>query len=54
MKILMASERFLPDLGGVEVFTARLAAALLERGHEVALITSRARSDRVARKTAGA
>lgn len=42
MKILMASERFLPDLGGVEVFTARLAAALLERGHEVVLITSRA------------
>jgi glycogen(starch) synthase len=42
MKILMASERFFPDLGGVEVFTARLAAALLERGHEVALITSRA------------
>ena len=41
MKILMASERFFPDLGGVEVFTARLAAALLERGHEVALITSR-------------
>lgn len=42
MKILMASERFFPDLGGVEVFTARLAAALLERGHDVALITSRA------------
>jgi glycogen(starch) synthase len=42
MKILMATERFFPDLGGVEVFTARLAAALLERGHEVALITSRA------------
>jgi glycosyltransferase involved in cell wall biosynthesis len=42
MKILMASESFLPDLGGVEVFTARLAAALLDRGHEVALITSRA------------
>jgi len=41
MKIVMASERFFPDLGGVEMFTARLAAALLERGHEVALITSR-------------
>lgn len=38
----MASERFFPDLGGVEVFTARLATALVERGHEVALITSRA------------
>ena len=38
----MASERFFPDLGGVEVFTARLAAALAQRGHEVALITSRA------------
>ena len=41
MKIVMATESFFPDLGGVEVFTARLATALLERGHEVALITSR-------------
>lgn len=41
MKVLMATERFLPELGGVEVFTARLAAALIERGHEVALVTSR-------------
>lgn len=42
MKVLMASERFLPDLGGVEMFTARLSSALLERGHDVVLITSRA------------
>jgi glycogen(starch) synthase len=41
MRILMATERFLPDVGGVEMFTARLATALVERGHEVAVVTSR-------------
>ncbi len=41
MKILMATERFLPEVGGVEVFTARLASALKERGHEIAVVTSR-------------
>lgn len=37
----MVSDRFLPDLGGVEIFTARLAAALIERGHEINVLTTR-------------
>ena len=40
MRILMVSDRFLPDLGGVQIFTARLAEALIERGHEIAVLTT--------------
>jgi glycogen(starch) synthase len=40
MRILFWNHMFLPALGGVETFTARLARELLARGHEVMIATT--------------
>ena len=41
MRILIWSNSYRPQIGGVEVFLSQLAPALLERGHEVGVITDR-------------
>lgn len=40
MRILFWSERYLPLIGGVEVFARALSAALVDRGHECAIVTN--------------
>lgn len=35
LKIVIGADTFLPDINGAAIFTARLAAGLVERGHEV-------------------
>jgi 1,2-diacylglycerol 3-alpha-glucosyltransferase len=39
MKVLIASDTYYPHVNGASYFTQRLAAALAERGHEVAVIS---------------
>lgn len=39
MKVLIASDTYYPHVNGASYFTQRLAAALVERGHEVAVIS---------------
>lgn len=39
MKILITSPAFLPAIGGLELVTAQLAEGLVQRGHEVAVVT---------------
>ncbi|HVY72924.1 MAG TPA: glycosyltransferase [Candidatus Paceibacterota bacterium] len=39
MKVLIASDTYWPHVNGASYFTQRLAAALVERGHEVAVIS---------------
>jgi 1,2-diacylglycerol 3-alpha-glucosyltransferase len=39
MKVLIASDTYWPHVNGASYFTQRLAAALAERGHEVAVIS---------------
>ncbi|HRE02791.1 MAG TPA: glycosyltransferase, partial [Ilumatobacteraceae bacterium] len=39
MKILMVSGQFPPAIGGIEVLVAQLAAELVRRGHDVAVLT---------------
>ena len=41
MRILFWNQLFLPSIGGVEIMTSRLAAALIARGHEVAVVATR-------------
>jgi glycosyltransferase involved in cell wall biosynthesis len=41
MRILFWNQSFLPTIGGVEVFTARLAGKLIARGHQAMVITDR-------------
>jgi len=41
MKILFWSEYFLPNIGGVEVFSAHLVSALRALGHEIVIVSSR-------------
>lgn len=41
MKVLVWCEKYLPNLGGVEVFTAALMQALKLRGYEFTVITSK-------------
>jgi glycogen(starch) synthase len=41
VRILVWTNSYRPDIGGVEVFLSELAPALRERGHEVAVITDR-------------
>lgn len=38
--IILFSSRFLPNVGGVEFFTANLGEHLAERGHEVVIVTT--------------
>ena len=38
MKVLIASDTYYPHVNGASYFTQRLAQALAERGHEVAVI----------------
>ena len=38
MKILIGGDTFLPEINGAAMFTARLAAGLVERGHEVHMV----------------
>ncbi len=40
MRILFWTGTYWPNIGGVEVFSANLMAALRRRGHEVAIVTS--------------
>jgi glycosyltransferase involved in cell wall biosynthesis len=39
MRIMFWNEAFLPNIGGQEVFTMRLAQGLIDRGHEIAVVT---------------
>jgi glycogen synthase len=41
MRILFWNQLFLPSIGGVEILTSRLAARLIARGHEVAVVATR-------------
>jgi len=38
LKILIGADTFLPDINGAAIFAARLAAGLVERGHEVHVV----------------
>jgi glycosyltransferase involved in cell wall biosynthesis len=38
LKILIGGDTFLPDINGAAIFTARLAAGLTERGHDVHVV----------------
>lgn len=38
LKILIGGDTFLPEINGAAMFTARLAAGLVERGHEVHMV----------------
>ncbi len=40
MKILMTSETFIPRIGGAEIHVDNLIKALVERGHQIVLITN--------------
>ena len=40
MRILIYSRAFLPKIGGLELNVAHLAEQLVQRGHEVVVITS--------------
>jgi glycosyltransferase involved in cell wall biosynthesis len=40
MRILFWNGPFLPRIGGVEIFTARLAEGLMARGHQVAVVAN--------------
>jgi glycosyltransferase involved in cell wall biosynthesis len=42
MKILYWTDLYLPHVGGVEVFSAKLIPALQKRGYEIAIVTSHA------------
>ena len=44
MKILIGADTFLPDINGAAIFAARLAAGLVERGHEVHVVAPAADS----------
>ncbi len=44
MVILYWTDWFLPSIGGVEVFSARLLPALVQRGHEVTVVAGHHRS----------
>ncbi len=41
LNILFWNEPYLPMIGGVELFTARLAAVLISRGHRVSVVADR-------------
>src|ERR1700730_10988548 len=41
MRILFWNQSFLPTIGGVEIFTARLAGRLMARGHEAMVVADR-------------
>jgi glycosyltransferase involved in cell wall biosynthesis len=41
MRILFWNNSFLPTIGGVEIFTARLAEQLVARGHEIFVVAPR-------------
>lgn len=45
MRILFWNNAYLPHIGGVEIYTARLAAGLIARGHEVEVIAQRLPGD---------
>ena len=45
MRILLASDFYPPTPGGLEAHVQRLATALLQRGHSVAVVTSTAQPD---------
>lgn len=38
LKILIGADTFLPDINGAAIFAARLAAGLVQRGHEVHIV----------------
>lgn len=38
LKILIGADTFLPDINGAAIFTARLAAGLVRRGHDVHIV----------------
>lgn len=40
MRVLFWSEQFWPQIGGIEVWSAKLLAALSQRGHEFAVVAS--------------
>ena len=40
MKILYWTERFYPDIGGIEILSSHLIPALNKRGHQLAVVTS--------------
>ncbi len=45
MRILFWNQEFLPSLGGVEIYTRNLAAALIQCGHQVRVIAGRHRPE---------
>ena len=45
MRVLFWNQVYLPNIGGVEILTSRLARGLLARGHEVAVVADRHRAD---------
>jgi glycosyltransferase involved in cell wall biosynthesis len=45
LKILIASERFAPSVGGVETVTRLLGEAFVESGHSVTVVTNEARAE---------
>lgn len=47
MRILIWTDAFLPEIGGMEVFCMRLAVGLKERGHECLIVTNRRDSTQV-------
>ena len=45
MRVLYWTEAFWPSIGGLEVFSMRLLAALRQRGYQILVVTSRADGD---------
>jgi glycosyltransferase involved in cell wall biosynthesis len=49
MRVLFWAHSFLPNIGGVEIFAARLLPALRDRKHDFAVVTSGSRTDQRAK-----
>jgi glycosyltransferase involved in cell wall biosynthesis len=47
LKILIGADTFLPDINGAAIFAARLAAGLVQRGHEVHVVAPSSADRRV-------
>ena len=47
LKIVIGGDTFLPDINGAAIFAARLAAGLVQRGHEVHIVAPAAADKRV-------
>ena len=45
MRVLFWNQVYLPNIGGVEILTSRLARGLLAKGHEIAVVADRHRAE---------